>query len=105
MKILKITYCLKLLTRMSTTQNKHEIPVGILKNSEFCFSELTKCVNKAFNKSKLPDTLKLSDIVPIFKKLDPTDKNFLDQLVFYLYCLKCLKKLCMINFMNKRRDF
>ena len=41
----------------------------------FCFSELTKCINKAFNENKFPDTLKLSDIVPVFKKLDPTDKT------------------------------
>ena len=52
-----------------------EIPVDILKNSEFCFSELTKCINKAFNENKFPDTLKLSGIVPVFKKLDPTDKT------------------------------
>ena len=52
-----------------------EIPVDILKNAEFCFSELTKCINKAFNENKFPDTLKLSDIVPVFKKLDPTDKT------------------------------
>ena len=52
-----------------------EIPVEILKNSECCFSELTKCINKAFNENKFPDTLKLSDIVPVFKKLDPTDKT------------------------------
>ena len=52
-----------------------EIPVDILKNSEFCFSELTKCINEAFNENKFPDTLKLSDIMPVFKKLDPTDKT------------------------------
>ena len=52
-----------------------EIPVDILKNSEFCFIELTKCINKAFNENKFPVTLKLSDIVPVFKKLDPTDKT------------------------------
>ena len=52
-----------------------EIPVDILKNSEFCFSELKKCINKAFNANKSPDTLKLSDIVPVFKKLNPTDKT------------------------------
>ena len=45
-----------------------EIPVEILKNSEFCFSELRKCINKAFNENKFPDSLKLSDIVPAFKK-------------------------------------
>ena len=52
-----------------------EIPVEILKNSEFCFSELTKCIHKAFTEKKFPDTLKLSDIVLVFKKLDPTDKT------------------------------
>ena len=52
-----------------------EIPVDIFKNSEFCFSELTKCTNKTFNENKFPDTLKLSDIVPVFKKLDPTYKT------------------------------
>ena len=49
------------------------IPVDILKKSNFCFRELTKCISKAFNENKFPDTLKLSDIV--FKKLDPTDKT------------------------------
>ena len=52
-----------------------EIPVDILKNSEFCLSELTKCINKAFNENKFPDTLKFSDTVPVFKKLDSTDKT------------------------------
>ena len=52
-----------------------EIPVDILKNSEFCFSELTKCINKAFKENESPDNLKLFDIVPVFKKLDPTDKT------------------------------
>ena len=52
-----------------------KIPVDMSKNSEFCFSELTKCVNKAFEENKFPDTLKLSNIVPVFKKLDPTDKT------------------------------
>ena len=52
-----------------------EIPIDMLKNSEFCFNELTKCINKAFNENKFSDTLKLSDIVPVFKKLDSTDKT------------------------------
>ena len=52
-----------------------EIPVDILRNSEFCFIKLTKCINKAFNENKFPDALKLSNIVPVFKKLDPTDKT------------------------------
>ena len=31
--------------------------------------------NKAFNEKKFPDTLKLSHIVPVFNKIDPTDKT------------------------------
>ena len=81
------------------------IPVDILKNSEFCFSELTKCINKAFNENNFPDTLKLSDIVPVFKKLDPTDKtNFRPVSVLPLLS-KVFEKLCMINVMNMRRLF
>ena len=60
---------------LSDKATASEIPVAILKNSEFCFSEVTKCINKAFNENKFPDTLKLSDIVPVFKKLDPADKT------------------------------
>ena len=62
-----------------------EIPVDRLKNSGFCFRELTKCFNKAFDENKFPDTLKLSDIVPVFKKLDPTGKkNFRPISLLYL---------------------
>ena len=53
-----------------------EIPVDILENSEFCFSELRKCINKALNQNKFPYTLKLSDVVPVCKKkLDPHNKK------------------------------
>ena len=51
-----------------------EIPVYIFKNSKYCFSELKKSINKAFKENKFPDTLKLSDIVPAFKKFDAVDK-------------------------------
>ena len=42
-----------------------EFPVDILENSEFCFSEPTKYINKAFKENKFSETLKLSDIVPV----------------------------------------
>ena len=72
-----------------------EIPVDILKNS----------FKNAFNENKFPDTRKLSDIVPVFKKLDPTDKtNFRPVSVLPLLS-KVFQKLCMINFMNMRRLF
>ena len=51
-----------------------EIPIKILKESTFCFPELTNCINESLTNNKFPDTLKLSDIKPVFKKLDPSDK-------------------------------
>ena len=52
-----------------------EIPIKILKESTFCFPELTNCINESLANNKLPDILKLSDIIPVFKKLDPSDKG------------------------------
>ena len=51
-----------------------EIPIKILKESTFCFPELTNCINESLTNNKFPDTLKLSDITPVFKKLDRSDK-------------------------------
>ena len=51
-----------------------EIPIKILKESTFCFPELTNCINESLTNNKFPDTLKASDITSVFKKLDPSDK-------------------------------
>ena len=51
-----------------------EIPINVLKNCENCFFDLTNCINEAIRNNKFPDSLKLSDITPVFKKLDPSDK-------------------------------
>ena len=51
-----------------------EIPIKILKESKFCFLELTNCINESLTNNKLPDISKLSGITPSFKKLDPSDK-------------------------------
>ena len=48
-----------------------EIPVKVLKNSENCFFDLTNCINEDMI---FPDSLKLSDITPVYKKLGPSDK-------------------------------
>ena len=53
-----------------------EIPIKILKESTFCFPELTNCINESLTNNKFPDTLKLSDITPVFKKLDPSKANY-----------------------------
>ena len=38
------------------------------------FFDLTNCINEAIRNNKFPDSLKLSDITPVFKKLGPSDK-------------------------------
>ena len=35
-----------------------EIPIKILKESTFCFPELTNCINESLTNNKFPDTLK-----------------------------------------------
>ena len=79
-----------------------EIPSEILENSDFCSSELRKCINKVCKQNKFPDSLKLSDLVPVCKKnLIQT----LEQLIFHFYSPKCLKMLYMIKVMNMWINF
>ena len=59
-------------------QNKSsggEIPIQILKESEFTFGILTNCINKSIETGCFPDSLKAASITPIFKKDDPLDKT------------------------------
>ena len=51
-----------------------EIPINVLKNCENCFFDLTNCIKEAIRNNKFPDSLKLSDITSVFKKLYPSDK-------------------------------
>ena len=48
-----------------------EIPIKTLKES---FPEPANCINESLTNNKFPDTLKLSDITPVFRKVDPSDK-------------------------------
>ena len=52
-----------------------EIPVKILKECDFSFHFLTNCINEAIKNKNFPDSLKLSNIVPVHKKKDKTDKT------------------------------
>ena len=54
-----------------------EIPIKILKESGFTFEYLTSCVNEAILSSKFPDSFKLSNIAPVYKKKDPTTPFFI----------------------------
>ena len=50
-----------------------EIPVKALKNSKTYFLELINCITGAIRNNKFSDFLKLSDITPVYKIIDPSD--------------------------------
>ena len=52
-----------------------EIPIQILKESEFTFETLTNCINNSIETGYYLDSLKEANITPIFKKDDPLDKS------------------------------
>ena len=52
-----------------------EIPVNVLKKSNFSFDELTICVNYTLINGKFPITLKNANVTPVHKKDNPTDKT------------------------------
>ena len=51
-----------------------EIPLNILKKSNFSFDELTECVNYTLKNGKFPDSLKNAKLPQFIKKDDPADK-------------------------------
>ena len=53
-----------------------EIPIQILKGSEFTFECLKNCINHSIEETGIfPSSLKLGDKTPIFKKDDSFDKS------------------------------
>ena len=56
-----------------------DIPIQILKQSEFTYQILTDCINDAINKGVFPDSLKIANITPAHKKDEPTDKKTTEQ--------------------------
>ena len=90
--IIKIKQNVKILTKFSFTpvtaetakniinglpQSKSvigDIPLIFLKSSEFTLSYLAECIDKVLGNGRFQDSLKLSDIVPVYKKKDPTDE-------------------------------
>ena len=52
------------------------IPATILKQSVHIYLPvLTNCINHSFVANKLPDELKESEVIPLYKKLDPFQKE------------------------------
>ena len=58
--------------------------------------DLTDCINEAIRNNKFPDSLKLSDTTPVYKKRDPK-ANYRPVSHYYQ---KYLKKLFMTSFKN-----
>ena len=52
-----------------------EIPIQILKESEFTFEKLINCINKSIETGYFPDSLKEVNITSIYKIDDPLDKS------------------------------
>ena len=52
-----------------------EITTKILKECEFTFDVLTKCVTISIETRYFPDSLKLANVAPVFKKEDALDKS------------------------------
>ena len=60
-------------------QNKlvSDITLNFLRSIEFKFNYMTECISKVLPISKFPWSLKLSGVVPVCKKKEPTDQyNF-----------------------------
>ena len=52
-----------------------DIPLDLVKESNFILPYLARCVNEDLVRSEFPDPLKLPNIVPVQKKEDPTVKT------------------------------
>ena len=47
----------------------------ILKECKFTFDIITACINKAIETGNFPDSIKMANVTPVFKKEDPLDKS------------------------------
>ena len=61
-----------------------EIPIQILKESEFTFEILTNCINKSIETGCFPDSLKEANITPFLKKMIRLINLITGLLAFYL---------------------
>ena len=53
-----------------------DITIHLLKTFSYIVTEkLTDVINKSINEGKFPSELKLADVIPCFKKDDPTNKS------------------------------
>ena len=82
-----------------------DIPVNVLKNCENCFFDLTNCINEAIKNNKFPNSLKLSDITPVYKKLDPSGKANYRPVSVLPLLLKVFEKIIYDQFYEHLENF
>ena len=71
-----------------------DIPVNLLKRSiETYLPVLSEIINCFFEQNKFPNELKLADIIPIFKKKDPLNKENYRPVSILLHMSKVLERL------------
>ena len=81
-----------------------------MKESQVTFQYLTSCVNEAISSGEFPDSLNLSNIVPVHKNKDPTDKYNYRSVSILPLLSKVFEKIMydqlyiyMNNFLNELR--
>ena len=52
-----------------------ETPLNVLKQSSFIYVTLRDCINDSLLKGSFPDSLKLGNVTPAYKKDEPTNKE------------------------------
>ena len=82
-----------------------EIPLKILKEWDFSFHFLTNCINEAIRNKKFPDSLKLSNIVPVHKKKDPSDKTNYRPVSILTLLSKVFEKVMHIQLYDYMENF
>ena len=60
------------------------IPADILNQCDLCFQALTNCINQSIVSGKFPDSLKLENTSPVYKAIDPLDKEITDLSVSFV---------------------
>ena len=52
-----------------------DIATKIPKECQFTFDVITACINKAIETGNFPDSFKMANVTPVFKKENPLDKS------------------------------
>ena len=81
------------------------MPTKTLKECDSFLHFLTNCVNEAIKNNKFPDSSKLSNIMPVHKKKDRTDKTNYSPVSILPLLSKVCEKYCTYNYMTTWNAF